>query len=259
MFRQHPETGEYEMLVAELKRNAASEYSEGQREWLEAFKQMGITTKVWVGTNPDDRREMYDIIENGVAGHSSVTALPVAQTGSPIPANFEVVINNIIDDIEGPELTTGGKASLRRMDHANPGSPTFWRLMSQRGMPRKAGVKQWGLIMHGIALMAHGSGGGRAHDERTRVGRALYLGGESQPGERGFYSEDRLATLLAARDTTLHTLLGRLFRLLSNQGRTFDWHEMAWFILNAGHNEEKAEESRIRIARAYYETAPRRA
>ena len=240
------------MLVAELKRDAESEFGEGQKDWLEAFNQMGITTKVWLGSNPDDRREMYDIIENGTAGHGSVTELPTAWSSSPIPANFRVAIDNIIESIESPEMTTGQKASLRRMDHANPGGATFWKLMSQRGMPRKAGVKEWGLIMHGIAMMAHGHGSGRGHDVRMPVGRALYLGGESQPGERGFYSEDRLSTLLSARGPALHSLLARLFRMLSSESCAFNWHKMAWFILNADHNDDEADQSRIEIARAYY-------
>ena len=238
------------MLVAELKRDADSEFGEGQEDWLEAFNQMGITTKIWRGDNLDHRREMYEIIETGTAGHVSVTGLPSAWSNSPIPANFGVAIENTIESIESPEMTTGENASLRRMDPANPNSAAFWKLMSQRGMPRKAGLEKWALIMHGIALMAHGAG--IAHRPQTRVGRALYLGGETQPGERGFYSEERLATLLVARGPALHSLLARLFRMLANEGSAFNWREMAWFILNEGYNEEEADKSRIEIARAYY-------
>ena len=96
MFRQHPESGLFEMLVAELKREADSPFGEGQEDWLEAFKQMGITTKVWRGDNPDHRRELYDIIENGTAGHPSVTKLLPELPSSPIPANFGVVMANTI-------------------------------------------------------------------------------------------------------------------------------------------------------------------
>ena len=251
MIRQHPETGEFEMLVAELKRQADSEFSEGQEEWLNAFKQMGITTKVWRGDNHDHQREMYDIIENGTSGHDSVTELPSTESGSPIPANFGVVIENTIESIESPEMTTGGSADLRRMNLVNPDSATFWKLMSQRGMPRKAGVEKWGLIMHGIALMAHGAG--IAHLPRTPVGRALYLGTAREPATRGFYSEARLATLLAARGPTFLSLLARLFRMLANEGCQFNWREMAWFILNEGYNEGEADKSRMGIARAYYQ------
>ena len=255
MFRQNPETGQFDMLVAELKRDIDSEFGEGQEEWLEAFQQMGITTKVWRGDNPDDRLELYDIIENGTAGHHSVTKLLPELPGSPIPANFRVVMDNTIETIESAEVTTGEKASLRRMDIENPNSPIFWRLMGQRGIPRNAEMRKWGLIMHGVALMAHGSA--VAHNPNLPVGRVIYLGGDPQPGERGFYSEDRLATLLAARGQTLRRLLARLFRMLANEGCAFNWHEMAWFILNEEHNEEQAEQSRIRIARAYYQAERR--
>ena len=257
MFRQNPETGSFEMLVAELKRDAESEFGEGQEEWLEAFRQMGITTKVWRGDSPDDRQEMYDILENGTLGHESTTKLISTASSSPIPFNFGVVIGNTIESIESPEFTTGESASLRRMDPASPNSSAFWKLMSQRGMPEQAGVEKWALIMHGIALMAHGAGNGRAHRPRTPVGRTLYLGSAQQPVDRGFYSEDRLATLLTARGPALRRLLARLFRILANEGCSFNWREMAWFILNEGYNEEDAEKSRIEIARGYYRTAPR--
>jgi hypothetical protein len=40
--------------------------------------------------------------------------------------------------------------------------------------------------------------------------------------------------------------------MLSSEGCAFNWREMAWFILNDGHNEDEAGKSRIEIARAYY-------
>ena len=248
MFRQSAETGKYEMLVATLRRGASTEQDADEGGWLDAFKQKGVTTQVWRGDYQEDLAELYDILDNGTVGQQSITKLPLLVT-SPIPANFGIVLPNTVDLIEGDEMTTGDKASLRRMDPTNPNSAAFWKLMSQRGMDG-VDVRKWGLITHGIALMAHGAG--VAHRARTPVGRTLYLGGEQQPGERGFYSEDRLATLLAARGPALHRLLARLFRLLANEGCAFNWREMAWFILNEGYNEEQAEQSRIRIAREYY-------
>jgi len=240
------------MLVAELKRDADSEYGEGQKDWLDAFKEMGITTKVWRADDPQDLAEMYSVIEKGTLGHDSVTEIP-APAPAPIPTDFHTVMTNSIETIESAEMTTGEKASLRRMDYTNPDSAAFWKLMSQRGL---AGVDvlKWGLITHGIALMAHG---GVAHRGTTPVGRSLYLGGEQQPGERGFYSENRLATLLAARGAALHSLLARVFRMLGQRGAAFNWHEMAWFILNEGYNEEATNKARIGIARAYYQAERR--
>ena len=251
MFRQDTETGKYEMLIASLRRGAWEDVDHG--EWLDAFKQKGITSKVWRGYNLEDLDELYGILENGTVGHTSATKSP-ALIATPIPSNFGVVLANTIDHIEGEEITTGEKASLRRMNPSNPESTTFWKLMTQRGMDH-VDWRKWGLITHGIALMAHGAG--KAHVPRMPVGRSLYLGSEQQPGQRGFYSEDRLATLLAARGPTLHALLARLFRLLANEGCAFDWCEMARFILNEGFNESRADEARIEIAREYYRAAAR--
>ena len=250
MFRKDIETGAFEMLVAELKLDADSEFGEGQEEWLEAFRQMGITTKVWRADNQEHLAELYRLIEEGTSGEDSITELPRG-TFSPIPRNFSVVIANTIDSIQGEEMTTGEKASLRRMDSDNPDSAVFWRLMSQRGM-EGVDIRKWGLITHGISLMAHGAG--LAHTSRISVGMALYQGG----GNRApLYSEDRLATLLSSRGPTLHRLLARLFRMLANEGCAFNWREMAWFILNEEYREEEADKSRIEIASAYYRAMQR--
>ena len=252
MFRQNAETGKYEMLVAALKQYTNEEFRGGQEEWLEAFKGMGITTKVWRGNSLDDLSELYDVMEKGTAGHDSVTKLP-PRVISQIPANFGVIMANTIEYIEGNEMTTGEKSSLRRMDPANPGSSVFWKLMAQRGMDG-VNVGKWGLITHGIASMSHGTG--VAHSPRRPVGQVLYEG-NGDGAARGFYSEDRLATLLSARGETLYRLLARLFRMLANEGCSFNWWEMAWLILNEGYNEAEADKSRIEIARAYYRAEQR--
>ena len=252
MFRRDDETGTFEMLVAELKRDANSEFGEGQEDWLEAFNEMGITTKVWLGDSAEDLAELYEVIEKGTAGHCSVTKLS-PRTVSGIPANFGAIMGNTIEYIEGAEMTTGEKASLRRMDPSNPNSAIFWKLMSQRGM-YDVDVGKWGLITQGIALMSHGAG--RAHAPRRPVGQALYEGGSAGTA-RGFYSEDRLATLLSAKGETLLRLLSRLFRMLASEGCSFNWREMAWFILNEGCNDAEADKSRIEIARAYYRAEQR--
>ena len=162
------------------------------------------------------------------------------------------VVADIIAAMDPDEMTTGEKASLRRLQ---PGGPD-WRSILEAAeasseCPSKFGNQKMGdSSSHGIALMAHGSG--LAHRPRIAVGQALFLGGESRR-ERGFYSEDRLSALLSSRGSTLHRLLARLFRMLANEGSAFNWREMAWFILNEGHNnEEEADKSRVEIARAYY-------
>ena len=252
MFRKDRATGNIELIAAELKRGYGVELTEEQEEWMEALGRH-VPAFTWRPENWDD---IDNVLQNGASDQSS-TWEPAVESGSrPIPANFRDIITNITETIESKEMTTGEKASLRRMDPGNPDSAVFWKLISQRGMPRNLDVGKWGLITNGIALMAHTAG--LAHSPRRPVGQALYEGYGDRTA-RAFYSDDRLSTLLAATGPTLHRLLGRLFRMLANERCTFNWREMAWFILNEGCNEEETDKARIRIARAYYRAERRSA
>ena len=147
-------------------------------------------------------------------------------------------------------------AELRRMDPDTPNTAVFWRLMAEHDLLGNPSLeREWALILHGIALMTPRNGGDgnprTAHDGYTPVGRALFLGGEAHR-EQGFYSESRLNRLLTARGDMLRTLLARMFRMLASADMSFNWREMAQFILNEGYNEEAAEQARHRIAREYY-------
>ena len=161
-----------------------------------------------------------------------------------------------------PDHDRGGLAGLRRMDPDDPDTAAFWRLMAGEELLGNPVIeRKWGLILHGIALMTHTAGGDNvasrsAHNGSMPVGRALFLGGESQRATP-FYSESRLNRLLTARDDMLRVLLTRMFRMLAAAGVSFDWREMASFILNEGHHEDRTEASRRRIARNYYQTARR--
>ena len=155
----------------------------------------------------------------------------------------------------------GDLAELRRMEPDEPDAAVFWRLMAEYDLFGNTDVeRKWALILHGIALMTPrnraGGGASTAHDGYTPVGRALFLGGESRR-ESGRYSETRLNRLLTSRGPMLRTLLARMFRMLASDGVTFNWREMAQFILNESYDEEAAERARRRIARDYY-TAERR-
>ena len=155
------------------------------------------------------------------------------------------------------EHRRGDLAELRRMDPDEPDAAVFWRLMAQYDLldVGEAVEGKWALIIHGIALTTPtGSGEGNhssAHGGYVPVGRALFLGGESQRAT-GFYSEARLNRLLTAGGPILRTLLARMFRMLASSGVSFNWREMAQFILNEGHDEDAAEQSRRRMAREYY-------
>ena len=249
MFRKNHATGSIELLAAELKRDFDSATTPEQDEWLEALDDH-IPAYTW---RPDNWLEIDKVLQEGPATHPGTWQPHTEPNISPIPANFSSILTNIVEAIESQEMTTGEKAALRRMEYNDPNCSVFWKLVSQKGMPRTMDTEKWGLITHGIALMAHGAG--LAHRPRISIGRALYEGGGSRAP---FYSEDRLATLLSARGPTLHRLLARLFRMMSNEGCAFNWREMAWFILNEGHaNEEEADKSRMEIAQSYYRAMQR--
>ena len=155
------------------------------------------------------------------------------------------------------EHRRGDLAELRRMDPDEPDAAVFWRLMAQYDLLDVGGAveRKWALIIHGIALMTPTSSGegnrGTAHNGQLPVGRALFLGGESQRAT-GFYSEARLNRLLTAGGPMLRTLLARMFRMLAASGVSLNWREMTQFILNEGYDEDAAEQTRRRIAREYY-------
>ena len=150
----------------------------------------------------------------------------------------------------------GDLAGLRRMNPAAPDVAVFWRLMAREGLLGVPAVEaKWALILHGIALMTPTSRGDAnshtAHDGSTPVGRALFLGGESRR-ESALYGETRLNRLLTSRGPMLRTLLARMFRMMAAANVSFNWREMAQFILNDGYDEGAAEDGRRRIARDYY-------
>ena len=155
------------------------------------------------------------------------------------------------------EHSRGDLAELRRMDPDEPGAAVFWRLLARHYLLHSGETVEgkWALILHGIALMTPSNRGGgdtrTAHNGSNPVGRALFIGGESQRAS-AFYSETRLNRLLTARGPMLRTLLARMFRMLASADVSFNWREMAQFILNEGYNEEAAEQGRRRIARNYY-------
>ncbi|MYC38108.1 MAG: type I-E CRISPR-associated protein Cse2/CasB [Chloroflexi bacterium] len=151
------------------------------------------------------------------------------------------------------EHSRGDLAELRRMNPEEPDAAAFWRLMAHHDLLDigEDVERKWALIIHGIALMTPTTGSNTAHDRSRRVGQALYLGSESQRAD-AFYSETRLNRLLTSGGPMLRTLLRRMFRMLAAADATFDWQEMARFILNEGYDEEAAEQGRRRIAREYY-------
>ena len=173
--------------------------------------------------------------------------------GSPYWADVAVRFAN---RMAWADFSRGDLANLRRMRPERPGPAAYWRLMGQEDLLGSPALEvKWALILHGIALMTSTVQGDsvnrNAHDGYTPVGRALFMGGDTQRST-GFYSDTRLHRLLTARGSTLHSLLARMFRMAASSGVKFNWREMARFILREGYGNERVEWSRRRIARAYY-------
>ena len=174
----------------------------------------------------------------------------------PERAGWADIAVTIASRIASESLSPGDRAELRRMDPDAPDTSVFWRLLASRDLLGSPTLEsKWALILHGIALMTPRSAvdgnRGSAHNGYMPVGRALFLGGELRQ-EKGFYSESRLNRLLTSRGPILRILLARMFRMLASANVSFNWREMARFILNEGYNEEAAENSRRRIARDYF-------
>ena len=160
------------------------------------------------------------------------------------------------------EFRRGDLAHLRRMDPDAPDAAAYWRLMAGRELlGNPAWEAKWALVLHGIVLMTRTSGSGTAgrsaHDGRMPVGQALYVGGDPGRLEVGFYREARLNRLLTAGGPMLRMLLARMFRMMAAADQPFNWGEMAEFILYDGHDEERAERARRRIASDYYQAERR--
>ena len=184
------------------------------------------------------------------------TELDTLGTREGSPASWGDIAFEIAGEIAGRNFSPGDRAALRRMDLDNPDAAAFWRLLAPRGQLGCPPLeRKWALILNGIALMtptiSRETGGRSAHDGATPVGRALFLGGGTQRA-KGFYSETRFNRLLTARGSMLRILLARMFRMLAATDVSFNWREMAQFILNEDYDEERAEDARRRMARDYY-------
>ena len=188
---------------------------------------------------------------------AQTAATPGAPDGqSPRRSRGDIAVG-FADQIAHAEFCRGDLADLWRMDPDEPDAAVFWRLLAQQDLlGDPAAESRWALILHGIALMTPTSSGDglahTAHNGNIPVGWALFLGGEVRRA-KGLYSETRFNRLLTARGLMLRTLLARMFRMLAAANVSFNWREMAQFILNEGDDEEAAEQALRRMARAYYQ------
>ena len=165
------------------------------------------------------------------------------------------------NDLAAQSVRPGELAELRRMDPDTASAPALWRLMAKYDLLNSPGTEsKWALVAHGIALMTRTTGddaaGRSAHDRNTPIGSALFYG-DDRARASAFYSQSRLNRLLTARGPILRVLLARMFRMMRSANQRFDWYQMAGLILNDGYNEERVENVRRGIARAYYQAEQR--
>ncbi len=167
----------------------------------------------------------------------------------PPQQTINAIVYRLVSEIGSPTFVKGNLAELRRMNPEEPNSAAFYQLMGARGLLRNEALEtKWAMIIHGIALMTP-----TAHHSGTSVGEALFKGGDPSR-TNAFYSGLRLKRFLRASGSVLVTLTKQLLLMMKAAQQPFDWREMAAFILSEGVDSEKAEESRRRIARAYYGT-----
>lgn len=151
------------------------------------------------------------------------------------------IISAIAGELGREGFARGDLAALRRLDPDHASAPAFWRLLIGVPEDRRQGddaERRGALIFHAIALMVPNH-----HDAAVPVGHALFAAG---------YSEQRLGRLLDARGAQFRALVPRLCRQLAHKAQPLDWRELGRFILAEGRDEEKAEDIRLGIARAYY-------
>ena len=201
---------------------------------------------------PEDRVEMDRNQEQQPEDPAEEQQFPRPQTN---PEDLAVSIAGYIATLA--QHQRGDIAALRRMDPDEPRAPAWWRIMARYNLLDQDPDMEarWGLIITGIALMTRQNSGQQnrrtAHNGQTAVGKALYAGNENFRRE-ALYREERLLRLLNQQGESLNTALHTLFRSLGNQGITFNWREMARFILAEEKQPQVAEQSRRRIAREYY-------
>ena len=257
MLRRRDEAGRSALIFAELKTDdEKSVVREPQQEFLDDLAQH-VPTFIF---RPRDWEYIEKVLRDGPPDKTGKIIEPSPQVirrdpWLPPQRSVDAIVSNLAEDIS--DFSSGDLAELRRMDPDVADAAAFWRLMAgQQLLDNPALEHKWALILHGLALMT-GTGDRRsAHDDSMPVGRAMFLGGDTQR-TAAFYSEARLNQLLTARGTMLRTLLARMFRMLAAAGVSFNWREMAQFILNDNYDEDAAERSRRRIARDYYQTQRR--
>ena len=140
------------------------------------------------------------------------------------------------------------------MDPENPDPeqlPQFPQLLEQHDIrPTGDTVRAWAAIIRGIALNTRDGSTLIAHNSSCPVGKALRSGNLTYT-EQPLWDEADLDLILSITGPPLRERLSRVFTFTADRQITFDWEEMASFILADAQSDRRSEPHRLNIARAY--------
>ncbi|WP_375456749.1 type I-E CRISPR-associated protein Cse2/CasB [uncultured Methylobacterium sp.] len=163
---------------------------------------------------------------------------------------------------------TGPLAELRRLDPAGSlCEPTLHRLLARHRVPQGwldgAGIRDWGLVIHAMALASPGPLSAPAHDREPdgADARAAFWRDESRRAERRFgealfeagFSERRFVNLLDAAPDALLVALPRAVRFLVAGGGPLPALAAVGLVMSAEADGDWSDRVRQRIARGYYQ------
>jgi len=147
------------------------------------------------------------------------------------------VVARIAAVLSSNSFPTGERAALKRLDPNGQPNLVFYRF-AFRHLPEgwEFQTTAWMTLVAGIALMYP-----NPHRIDRPAGQAMAESG---------YSEARLERLLAARGSTLQTLLLRSVRYLAAKSASCNWTDFARLLLSIDPKKQQA--VRLTIARAFY-------
>jgi CRISPR system Cascade subunit CasB len=141
-------------------------------------------------------------------------------------------------------LSSGERATLRRVDPECPVTPALWRVLGQTHQLAPDGLteeqkrrweRRWGLLILG---MAHVPG---LHRYEVPLGAALAQAG---------WSEMRFVRLMEADAKALPVLIRRMAQYLASKEQPANWDDVRQLLFSV--DRDYGEDVRLRIARSYY-------
>lgn len=180
---------------------------------------------------------------------SMVEPSPEVSTSRPGRA-VTAIVHRISAAIASGAISAGDTAELRRLKAEDPAAPAFWKVLAAYVAPNwsfpKAGPalddteRRWAVILNALAYLPG------LDEPRRNLGGAL--------AEAGF-SELRLVRLLRASDERLADSIRKAAHYLASKAEPANLADLADLVLSEGR--DWSEGVRRRIARAYYQAAPK--